>query len=135
MNAFKQQIHAPAAPTGRGPYPQALRTGPLVFVSGQGPLDPQENRPLGGTFAEQVRLTFDNVRAILGAAGLSLADVVKVTVYLSDLARVPEFNELYTAIIPEPWPARTLVQAGLRNIDVEVDVIAADPHHPLFSGR
>jgi 2-iminobutanoate/2-iminopropanoate deaminase len=135
MTAFKVAIHAPDAPAGRGPYPQALRLGPLVFVSGQGPLDPRENRPLGGTFAEQVRLTFENVRAILGAAGLSLGDIVKVTVYLSDLARVPEFNDLYSAVMPKPWPARTLVQAGLRNIDVELDVIAADPHHSLFSER
>jgi 2-iminobutanoate/2-iminopropanoate deaminase len=97
-------------------------------------LDPQENRPKGGTFEQQVRLTFRNVRAILAAAGLSLADVVKVTVYLSDLALVPQFNGLYEAEMPEPRPARTLVQAGLRNIDVELDVIAADGKHPVFTG-
>ena len=106
--------------------------GPLVFVSGQGPLDPVENRPKGGSFAEQVHLTFRNVQAILAGAGLSLADVVKVTVYLSDLARVAEFNDLYAQHMPEPYPARTLVQAGLRSIDVELDVIAADRAHPLF---
>lgn len=134
MNVFKEYIRAPQAARGRGPYPQALRVGPLVFVSGQGPLDPQENRPKGGSFDEQVRLTFHNVRAILAAAGLSLADVVKVTVYLSDLARVPEFNAFYEAEMPEPRPARTLVQAGLRNIEVELDVIAADGKHPMFAG-
>jgi 2-iminobutanoate/2-iminopropanoate deaminase len=135
MSAFKEYIRAPQAAAGRGPYPQALRVGPLVFVSGQGPLDPLENRPKGGSFAEQVQVTFHNLRAILAAAGLSLADVVKVTVYLSDLARVPEFNALYEAEMPEPRPARTLVQAGLRNIEVEVDVIAADRTHPLFAAR
>jgi len=133
MSGFKESVKATTAPSGRGPYPQALRVGPLVFVSGQGPLDPVENRPKGGSFEEQVQLTIRNVKAILAAAGLSLADVVKVTVYLSDLARVPEFNALYTKHMPEPWPARTLVQAGLRNIDVELDVIAADRRHPLFN--
>jgi len=134
MSAFKESISAPKAAAGRGPYPQALRVGPLVFVSGQGPLDPAENRPKTGTFEEQVRLTFRNVTAILAAAGLSIADVVKVTVYLSDLSRVPEFNVLYAEEVPEPRPARTLVQAGLRNIDVELDVIAADRRHALFNG-
>jgi 2-iminobutanoate/2-iminopropanoate deaminase len=134
MSGFKEAIRAPQAAAGRGPYPQALRVGPLVFVSGQGPLDPAENQPRAGSFEEQVRLTFANVKAILVAAGLSLADVVKVTVYLSDLGRVPEFNGLYAAEMPEPRPARTLVQAGLRNIDVELDVIAADRTHPLFTG-
>ena len=134
MRTFKQVVTGPDAPRGRGPYPQALQVGPLVFVSGQGPLDPRENRPTGGSFAEQVRLTFRNVKAILAGAGLSLEHLVKVTVYLSDLSHVEEFNAIYAAEVPEPRPARTLVQAGLRNIDVEVDVIAADPRHPLFGG-
>ncbi len=132
MSAFKEAIVANDAPRGRGPYPQALRVGPLVFVSGQGPLDPKENRPKGGSFSEQVHLTFQNIKGILAGAGLSLAHVVKITVYLSDLSRVEEFNTIYSAVVPEPRPARTLVQAGLRNIDVEMDVIAADPHHPVF---
>lgn len=132
MSAFKESIVAEDAPRGRGPYPQALRLGPLVFVSGQGPLDPTENRPKGGSFAEQVHLTFRNIKGILAGAGLTLAHLVKVTVYLTDLSRVEEFNAIYSAEVPEPRPARTLVQAGLRNIDVEMDVIAADPYHPLF---
>ncbi len=132
MSAFKAAVVANDAPRGRGPYPQALRVGPLVFVSGQGPLDPKENRPKGGSFSEQVHLTFQNITSILAAAGLSLEHVVKITVYLSDLSRVEEFNTIYSAVVPEPRPARTLVQAGLRNIDVEMDVIATDPHHPVF---
>lgn len=134
MSAFKEPVVAPDAPRGRGPYPQALRVGPLVFVSGQGPLDPKENRPKGGSFAEQVQLTLKNIKAILAGAGLSLEHLVKVTVYLSDVSRVEEFNAIYSAEIPEPRPARTLVQAGLRKIDVEMDVIAVDPGHPVFRG-
>jgi len=127
MTELKQTITAPDAPTGRGPFPQAVRAGPLVFLSGQGPLDPVTNEPICGSFAEQVRQTFHNVGAILAAAGLDLGDIVKLTVYLSDLSQVQEFNELYIAHMAEPLPARTLVQAGLRGIDVEMDVIAAHP--------
>jgi 2-iminobutanoate/2-iminopropanoate deaminase len=124
---MKSPIHTPTAPAGRGPFPQALAAGPFVFVSGQGPLLPSTNQPERGDFATQVRQTLANVRAILGAANLGLEHIVKVTVYLTDLAQVPAFNEVYEELMPEPRPARTLVQAGLRGIDVEVDVIAMDP--------
>lgn len=115
------------APVGRGPFPQAVRVGPLVFVSGQGPISRETNRPIDGDFAAQVRTTFANLDKILKAAGLSLSHVVKATIYLTDIARVPDFNRLYEELMPKPYPARTLVQAGLRGIDVEVDVIAAHP--------
>ena len=124
MNELRSVISTDSAPKGRGPFPQAVRVGHLVFVSGQGPLDPATNVPISGTFSEQVDQTFDNLEAILAAAGIGLSDLAKVTVYLSDLGRVPEFNALYEARVPAPLPARTLVQAGLRGIDVELDVIA-----------
>jgi 2-iminobutanoate/2-iminopropanoate deaminase len=98
----------------------------MVFLSGQGPLDPTVNAPIAATFSEQVNRTFDNIEAILAAAGLGSSDIAKVTVYLSDLRHVPEFNAIYESRIPAPFPARTLVQAGLRGIDVEIDVIAID---------
>lgn len=123
----RQAVSTPRAPAGRGPFPQAVTFGPLVFVSGQGPLSPATNEPICGSFAEQVVQTFENLRAILGAAGVGLEHLVKVTVYLSDLARVPEFNELYQRLMPAPYPARTLVAVGLRGIDVEIDAIAARP--------
>jgi len=123
----KVPIAATEAPTGRGPYPQAVQCGPFVFLSGQGPLSRVTNQPIAGSFADQVTLTLDNVAAILAAARLGLEHVTKVTVYLSDLARVDEFNAIYSARMPKPWPARTLVQCGLRGIDVELDVIAVDP--------
>jgi len=123
----KRHVTSHDAPAGRGPFPQAVRVGPLVFVSGQGPLSPQTNRPIEGDFAAQTRQVFANVGHVLQAAGLELAHVVKVTVYLSDIDRVPEFNTLYEAWMSQPFPARTLVQAGLRGIDVELDVIASQP--------
>jgi 2-iminobutanoate/2-iminopropanoate deaminase len=124
---MKCTIHTPLAPSGRGPFPQAISVGSLVFVSGQGPLSPQTNEPISGDFEAQVRLTFANVAAILAAADLGLDHVAKVTVYLTDVGNVPEFNRIYERLMPAPLPARTLVQAGLRGIDVEVDVIAVDP--------
>jgi 2-iminobutanoate/2-iminopropanoate deaminase len=126
MNEFRSVIFADKAPQGRGPFPQALRVGQMVFVSGQGPLDPAANAPNAGTFSEQVDRTLDNIEMILAAAGLGFPDIAKVTVYLSDLRYVPEFNAIYQSRIPAPFPARTLVQAGLRGIDVELDVIAID---------
>lgn len=127
MNESRSVIFTDKAPKGRGPFPQALRVGQMVFLSGQGPLDPTVNAPIAGTFTEQVNRTFDNLEAILAAAGLGFSDIAKVTVYLSDLRYVPEFNAIYESRIPAPFPARTLVQVGLRGIDVEIDVIAVDP--------
>lgn len=127
MTFHKNIIVAENAPKGRGPFPQAVRSGAMVFVSGQGPLSAETNAPVAGDFAGQVLRTLDNVAAILAATGLDLRHIVKMTVYLSDLARVEEFNEIYRKRMPEPWPARTLVAAGLRGIDVEIDAIAIDP--------
>lgn len=124
---FKRAVTSSEAPAGRGPFPQAVQVGPLVFVSGQGPIEEATNRPIEGDFSVQVRKTFENLDKILKAAGLDLTHVVKVTVYLADLTRVQEFNELYESLMPQPFPARTLIQAGLRGIEVEMDVIAARP--------
>lgn len=124
MTDVRRTIQTSKAPKGRGPFPQALRVGQLVFVSGQGPLDPATNVPIAGTFAEQVHRTFDNLEAILAAANLGFSDLAKVMVYLSDIENVTEFNTIYEKRVPSPFPARTLVQAGLREIDVEIDIIA-----------
>jgi 2-iminobutanoate/2-iminopropanoate deaminase len=126
MNESRSVIFTDKAPKGRGPFPQALRVGQMVFLSGQGPLDPTVNAPIAAAFSDQVNRTFDNIEAILAAAGLGPSDIAKVTVYLSDLRHVPEFNVIYESRIPAPFPARTLVQVGLRGIDVEIDVIAID---------
>lgn len=123
----KKSVISKDAPKGRGPFSQAVRCGPMVFVSGQGPISLKTNAPIIGTFSDQATLTLENIKAVLAAADLGLQHVVKVTVYLSDLNRVEEFNEIYQKMMPEPWPARTLVAAGLRGIDVEIDVIAIDP--------
>jgi len=98
----------------------------LVFVAGQGPFD-ATGKMLGSTIEEQTRATLENVKAIVEAAGATLADVVKVNVYLSDLAHFAAMNEVYASFFAEPYPARTTVQAGLLGFLVEIDAIAALP--------
>lgn len=123
MKAKKMVVHSDVAPKGRGPFPQALRYGGLLFVSGQGPLDPVRNEPIRGSFEEEVEQTLANLRAVVQGAGCDLSDALKLTIYLADLANIPRFNEIYARHFPEPRPARTLVQAGLRGIQVEVDAV------------
>lgn len=126
----KRTIHTTLAPAGRGPFPQAVAVGPLVFVSGQGPLSVETSQPIAGAFEDQVRRTFANLEAVLRADALDLSHIVKITVYLADLGNVPAFNLVYERLMPAPRPARTLVQVGLRGIDVEVDAIAIRPERP-----
>lgn len=97
---MQQTIHTTLAPAGRGPFPQALAAGSLVFVSGQGPLSPQTNQPNAEAFDDQVRQTFANVAAILRADGFGLGHIVKVTADLTDLANVPAFNQAYEQLMP-----------------------------------
>lgn len=121
----KQQIVTEAAAKPMGPYSQALRVGELVFVAGQGPLDPATGQFDGDTIEAQTARTIDNLEAILVAAGASLADVVKSTVHLSDLADFAAFNTVYASRFPDPKPVRTTVGSALPpGMLVEIDVIA-----------
>ncbi len=121
MEVRKETVHSPEAPKGRGPFPQAVKLGNLLMVSGQGPLDPVRNEPDTGSFEHEVELTLRNIRSIVRAAGADFKDALKLTVYLADLGNVPKFNEIYAKHFPEPRPARTLVEVGLRGIQVEID--------------
>jgi len=114
------QVPAPV-----GPYSQAIAAGPLVFVSGQIPLDAQ-GRLVQGDIVIQTVQVIANLKVILAAAGLALKDVVKTTVYLADLADFAEMNRAYAEFFPQNPPARTTIQAaGLpRGVSVEIDAIA-----------
>ncbi|MGC9348495.1 MAG: Rid family detoxifying hydrolase [Anaerolineae bacterium] len=116
-----------AAPT--GPYSQAiLAEGRMVFVSGQGPVDPETGEFRFGSFREQAELTFQNVTTLLEAAGTSWEHVVRVGVFLADLENFAEMNEIYKSYLTEPYPARTTVRAGLSpQMLIEVDCIAVVP--------
>lgn len=120
----KQQISTERGAAPGGAYSQGLRAGDFVYVSGQGPLEPGTGRVVGETIEDQVRQTLENVRAVLEAAGASLADVVKATVHLADIGEFDRFNAVYAEFFPDPKPARTTVQSGLLGIKVEIDVVA-----------
>ncbi len=127
----KQQILTDNAPVPAGPYSQGLRVGDFVFVAGQGPNDPHTRKLAGDTIEEQTAQTLENVKAILEAAGATMADVVKATVHLSDLGLFSRFNKVYESYFPDPKPVRTTVGSQLMGIMVEIDVIAylgADNH-------
>jgi 2-iminobutanoate/2-iminopropanoate deaminase len=108
----------------QGPYTPGLRVGDFVFVSGQGPLDPATGKIVGETIEQQTERTLENVKAILAAAGAGMADVVKVSAHLSDLALFDRYNRVYATYFPDPKPTRTTVGSQLLGILVEIDAIA-----------
>lgn len=121
----KVVISTDQAPPAIGPYSQALAAGPLVFVSGQIPLD-AAGQLVKGDIVVQTCQVIANLKAILAAAGLSLQDVLKTTVYLADLADFQEFNRAYAEFFPQAPPARTTIQAAAlpRGAALELDAIA-----------
>ena len=121
----KEVIRTDKAPKPLGPYNQAIVVGNSIFVAGQGPIDPRTGQLVTGTFEEQATRTFENIKAILEAAGSSMSDVVKVTVYLADNSDFAKLNEIYKQYFTEPYPARATVGVQLLyHIFIEVDCIA-----------
>lgn len=126
---MRKQIFTAKGAEPKGPYSQAIvAAGPTVYVSGQGPVDPETGEFRFGSFREQAELTFQNISTLLEAAGTSWAHVLKVGVFLADLANFAEMNEIYQRYVQDPYPARTTVQAGLPpRMAIEVDCIAGIP--------
>ncbi len=122
----KQAISTPSAPAAIGPYSQAIRSGNLVFVSGQIPLDPATGQIVEGDAAVQTARVLQNLSAILEAAGSSFAQVLKTTVYLRDMADFTMMNEVYARFFGDCPPARATVAVARlpRNVSVEIDLIA-----------
>ena len=122
----KHAISTHLAPAAIGPYSQAIRSGSLVFVSGQMPLDPQTGNIVEGDAAVQTARVLQNLSAILEAAGSSLGQVLKTTVYLRDLADFAMMNEVYARFFDDTPPARATVEVARlpRNVSVEIDLIA-----------
>jgi 2-iminobutanoate/2-iminopropanoate deaminase len=111
--------------TATGPYSPAVAVGEMVFVAGQGPLDPQTGQIVGTTIEEHTELTLKNVKRILEAAGCTMDDCVKTTVHLRDIGEFERFNAVYRRFFNKPYPARTTVQSVLwSTIRVEIDAIA-----------
>jgi len=123
---MKKVIKTDKAPAAIGPYSQGYRAGDFIFVSGQGPLNPQTGKIQGDTIEEQTRQTLENIKAILEADGASMEDVVKVSVLLTDLANFKPMNEVYKTFFPASFPARITYGVGLAlpNMLVEIDAVA-----------
>ena len=120
-------LHAPDAPEPVGPYSHAATArGELVFLSGQTPIDPATGRLVDGGVATQVRRVFANLERVLAAGGLGFDDVVKVNVFLVDMADFAAMNDVYASVFAAPHPARTTVAvAGLPlGARVEVELVA-----------
>ena len=124
---MREAVSTAAAPQAIGPYSQAVRAGSLLFVSGQIPLDPATGKLVEGDLAAQTHRVFQNLGAILQAAGASFENVVRTTVYLADMNDFPAMNEIYATYFSSPAPARATVQAARlpRDARLEIDLIAA----------
>ena len=120
---MRRTVMAEGGPAPAGPYSHAVVANGFVYVSGQGPVEPETGEMPDG-FTDQVRQTLKNLRTILEAAGSGLDDVVKVNAYLTDLTRFAEFNEVYREFFGNDPPARTTVATALLGILVEVDCVA-----------
>ena len=121
-------ISVTTSPVPSGAYSQAMVVNGLVFVAGIGPYDPVTRTVVGTTIEEQTVRTLENIRAVLAAAGCDLSDVVNSTVYLAELDRDWQaFDETYRSLLTAPYPARATTGAVLKNILVEIAVVAAVP--------
>ena len=124
---MKSAVSSPGAPKAIGPYSQAIRTGQLLFLSGQVPIDPATGQMIEGDIAAQTRRVFANLAAVLEAGGRSFADVVRTTVFLADMNDFAAMNEVYGQYFKEPYPARATVQVARlpKDARVEIDLIAS----------
>jgi 2-iminobutanoate/2-iminopropanoate deaminase len=122
----KEIIITDKAPKAIGPYSQGVKAGSLIFFSGQIPLDPETGEMAGKGIAEQTERVMENIAALLEVAGLSFADVVKSTIFLTDLANFTTVNDIYGRRFQADPPARSTVEVkGLpRGAGVEIEVIA-----------
>ena len=120
-------IHTDAAPAAIGPYSQAIKSGALVFFSGQIPLDPETQTLVDGGIEEQTRQVFRNLSAIAKAADTHLQNAVKLTIYLTDLNNFTQVNSVMAEHFSEPYPARATIQVSAlpKQAMIEVDAIVA----------
>lgn len=123
---MKKQIATEKAPAALGPYSQAIMVGDMLFASGQVPIDPATGDLAGGTVEVQAKQVFENLRQVLAAADMDFGNVVKTTVFLTDLANFSTVNEIYAEYFTEPYPARSCVQIAAlpKGSMLEVELIA-----------
>lgn len=122
-----QPVSTSNAPQAIGPYSQAVKANNLAFLSGQIPLDPATMEIVSGGIEAQTHRVFQNLAAVIEASGASSSDVVKLTIYLTDLAEFPTVNEIMAGYFSEPYPARATIEVSAlpKGSLVEVDAIVA----------
>ncbi|MGE5494970.1 MAG: RidA family protein [Burkholderiales bacterium] len=118
-------INTDEAPKAIGPYSQGIKTGDLVFTSGQIPVNPVDGTVPEG-IERQARQALENLKAVLAAAGAELSDVIKTTVYIKDLSGFARVNEIYAEYFSEPYPARSCVEVSRlpKDVFIEIEAIA-----------
>lgn len=121
----RQIIHTPNAPQAIGPYSQAVRAGDTVYLSGQIPLDPKTMQLVSGDIEAEIRQVFENLKAVAEAAGGTLANAVKVNVFLTDLANFTKVNDIMASYCSQPYPARAAVGVAQlpRGARVEIECV------------
>ena len=122
---MKVQVSTTTAPQAIGTYSQAIRTGDIVYLSGQIPLQPDTMALVTGDITDQIRQVFDNLQAVAQAAGGTLADIVKLNIYLTDLGHFAAVNQIMADYITEPYPARAVVGVAAlpKGAQVEMDAV------------
>lgn len=126
QDKIKEVIFSKDAPAAIGPYSQGIKAGDFIFVSGQIPIDPATGSIIQGGIEEQTEQVLKNLREILAVSGLTLADIVKTTLYLKDLSDFERINNVYKRYFVETPPARSTVEvSGLpKDVQIEIDAIA-----------
>ncbi len=129
MSAHREPLDAPHAPAAVGPYVHAVRAGGLMFCSGQIPLDPRTGDLVGSTAGEQAGRCLENLAAVCEAAGATLGDAVRLTVYMTDMRAFAEVNEVYGSFFESDPPARVAIGVAAlpRGAMVEIDAVVALP--------
>jgi 2-iminobutanoate/2-iminopropanoate deaminase len=124
--AMKKIVSTPEAPAAVGPYSQAVRVGPMLFTAGQIPLDPQSGQIVSQDISEQTRRVLDNLTAVLRAEGMEFSNIVKTTVFMTNLGDFQTMNEVYGSYFSDQPPARSTVQVSAlpKGAQVEIEVVA-----------
>ncbi len=122
--AQHEVISTEAAPAAIGPYSQAIMAGDTLYLAGQIAIDPATNQVVPGTIEEETTLVLDNLKAVLEAAGMTMANVVSTSVFLADLDEFPRMNEVYATYFTENPPARATVQVARLPRDVKIEISA-----------
>jgi len=119
-----EEVSTDDAPASIGPYSQGIKDANYVYVSGQGPIDPETSDIIGTNIKEQTERTLSNIDAILQSAGTSLDKVVKTTIFLTDMDNYDAVNEVYGTYMAAPYPARSAVQVVELPVDIGVEIEA-----------